>query len=135
MYGQHCEPPFWLDPSILFRHFSLQYKSTCEHSVWNFVSRIMLLSVVVGTIASLLGGLSFLFVAVLFGAITASVIVFTTTLPVNERKEEKPKPVIKKPINVAGLQLASKMKASSASASSTAPRSAPAAAPSLRGAC
>ena len=91
MYGQHCEPPFWLDPSILFRHFSLQYKSTCEHSVWNFVSRIMILSAVVGTIASLLGGLSFLFVAVLFGAITASVIVFTTTLPpVDNRKEHRP---------------------------------------------
>jgi len=88
MHGQDCEPPFWLDPSILFRHFSLQYKPTCEHSVWNFVSRIMILSVVVGVIASLLGGLSFLFVAVLFGAITASVIVFTTTLPVNTRKEQ-----------------------------------------------
>jgi len=88
MYGQDCEPPFWLDPSILFRHFSLQYKPTCEHSVWNFVSRIMILSVAVGIIASLLGGLSFLFVAVLFGAITASVIVFTTTLPVNTRKEQ-----------------------------------------------
>jgi predicted lipid-binding transport protein (Tim44 family) len=48
----------------------------------------MILSVVVGVIASLLGGLSFLFVAVLFGAITASVIVFTTTLPVNNRKEQ-----------------------------------------------
>ena len=90
MDGQHCEPPFWLDPSILFRHFSLQYKPTCEHSIWNFVSRIMILSAVVGVIASLLGGLSFLFVAVLFGAITASVIVFTMTLPVNNRKEEKP---------------------------------------------
>ena len=96
MYGQDCEPPFWLDPSILFRHFSLQYKPTCEHSVWNFVSRIMILSVVVGVIASLLGGLSFLFVAVLFGAITASVIVFTTTLPVNTRKEQ-PKLQQKKP--------------------------------------
>lgn len=91
MDGQHCEPPFWLDLSILFRHFSLQYTPTCEHSVWNFVARIMILSVVVGSIASLLGGLSFLFVAVLFGAITASVIVFTTTLPVNNRKEQKPK--------------------------------------------
>ena len=97
MDGQHCEPPFWLDPSILFRNFSLQYKPTCEHSVWNFVSRIMILSAVVGTIASLLGGLSFLFVAVLFGAITASVIVFTTTLPVNDRKEEKPNQPQQKP--------------------------------------
>jgi hypothetical protein len=88
MDGQHCEPPFWLDPSILFRHFSLQYKPTCTHSLWNFVSRIMILSAVVGIIASLLGGLSFLFVAVLFGAITASVIVFTTTLPINNRKEQ-----------------------------------------------
>jgi len=88
MDGQHCEPPFWLDPSILFHHFSLQYKPTCTHSLWNFVARIMILSTVVGIIASLLGGLSFLFVAVLFGAITASVIVFTTTLPVNNHKEQ-----------------------------------------------
>ena len=88
MNGQHCEPPFWLDPSILFHHFSLQYKPTCTHSVWNFVLRIMILSVVVGIIASLLGGLSFLFVAILFGAITASVIVFTTPLPDDNRKEQ-----------------------------------------------
>jgi hypothetical protein len=81
-----CEPPFWKDLSILFKEFSLQYKPTCEHSVWNFIARIMILSVFVGMIGSVVGGLPFLLVAILFGAITASAIIMMTPHPVRDER-------------------------------------------------
>jgi hypothetical protein len=71
---EECELPFWKDPMVLFRHFSLQYQPTCTHSTWNFVTRILLLSFCLGLIASALGGLPALFVALLFGGITAATI-------------------------------------------------------------
>jgi hypothetical protein len=70
-----CEPPFWEDPTVLFRHFSLQYQPTCTHSIWNFVMRILLLSFFVGLVASALGGLFALVAALVFGGITAAVII------------------------------------------------------------
>lgn len=73
-----CELPFWEDPMVLFRHFSLQYQPTCIHSTWNFIMRILLLSFFVGLIASPLGGLSALFVALLFGGITIIVIILSS---------------------------------------------------------
>ena len=83
----HCEPPFWMNPSILFNEFSLQYKPNCEHSVWNFVARIMILSLFVGLIASVAGGLPFILVALLFGLLTALAIVMMT--PKETRREER----------------------------------------------
>jgi hypothetical protein len=76
-----CEPPFWKNSSILFNNFSLQYKPTCKHSTLNFVTRILLLSLFVGMIASVIGGLSMIIVALLFGGITSFSIIMTT--PVN----------------------------------------------------
>jgi len=77
-----CEPPFWKDLSVLFREFRLQYQPTCHHSKWNFITRIVILSLFLGMIASVIGGLSALMVAVLFGGITAFAIVMTTPHPV-----------------------------------------------------
>ena len=54
-----CEPPFWEHPAILYKHLTLQYKPVCEHSIMNFVARIMIVSIVVGAIGSLVAGLSF----------------------------------------------------------------------------
>jgi len=73
-----CEPPFWKDPMVLFRHFSLQYRPTCQHHIWNFIMRILFLSLCIGLIASVLGGVSAIGVALLFGAITATVIILTS---------------------------------------------------------
>ena len=73
-----CEPPFWKNSSILFNNFSLQYKPTCNHSTWNFVARILVLSLFVGMVATVVGGLSMILVALLFGGITAFAIVMTT---------------------------------------------------------
>jgi len=73
-----CEPPFWKDPMVLFRHFSLQYTPTCPHHIWNFIMRILFISLCLGLIASVLGGLSAIGVALLFGGITAAVIIATS---------------------------------------------------------
>ena len=83
-----CEPPFWKNSSILFNNFSLQYKPTCKHSIWNFVTRILLLSLFIGMIASVVGGLSMIIVALLFGGITSFSIIMTTPEHI-ERREEK----------------------------------------------
>lgn len=73
-----CEPPFWKDISVIFKDFTLEYVPNCSHSAWNFGVRLLILSLFVGMIASILGGLSAFFVTILFGLITAVVIVFTT---------------------------------------------------------
>ena len=85
--------PFWKDPSVLTKGFSLQYTHTCEHSMMNFMARVILLSLFVGMIASVVGGLSFLFVAVLFGALTAIAIIMTSppVLPAESEKEHPSK--------------------------------------------
>jgi len=83
MEQYRCEPPFWIDPFVLFQNFSLQYKPSCEHSPWNFAARIMILSVIVGLIASMVGDLSFLLIALLFGALTAGAIIMMTEKPVS----------------------------------------------------
>lgn len=77
---QPCEQPFWKDPSILFTHFSLQYAPNCKHSPWNFFVRLFILSLFIGLIGSLLGGLPFIMVSLLFGGITALGIIMTTPL-------------------------------------------------------
>jgi len=76
----HCELPFWKDPMILFRHFTLQYHPTCSHSPFNFTARLVILSLLVGIIGSVWGGLSLLMVALVFGLLTAMVIIMTTSM-------------------------------------------------------
>jgi len=83
-----CELPFWRDLTILFKDFSLQYKPNCAHSAWNFIARLVLLSLFVGMIASVLGGLPVVAVIVLFGVLTALAIIFTTK-PDNKRSDDK----------------------------------------------
>ena len=80
----HCELPFWRDPMILFRSFTLEYRPTCSHSPFNFTARLVILSLFVGIIGSLWGGLSLVMVALVFGLLTAMVIIMTT--PMNTRK-------------------------------------------------
>lgn len=85
-----CEPPFWKNISILFDNFSLQYKPECTHSPFNFVARIAILSIFVGLIGSIFGGLSLFVVTLMFGIITALIIIFTTK-DATKTKEEKEK--------------------------------------------
>jgi hypothetical protein len=66
-----CEAPFWQQPSVLFEHFALTYEAQCPHSAWNFLARMVILSLFVGMVGSALGGLMVIPVAALFGALTA----------------------------------------------------------------
>jgi len=94
---KECEPSFWAEPSVLFQNVSLQYRPTCEHSVINFVARLVLLSLFLGMIASVIGGLSALLVVVLFGTIIAFVIVMTTPIAVSALNETaKQEPTVRK---------------------------------------
>jgi len=73
-----CERPFWNDPAILFSHFSLEYEPSCQHSPWNFIARLVILSFFMGLIGSAVAGLQIVPVMMLFGVITAFVIIMTT---------------------------------------------------------
>lgn len=66
---------------ILFRSFTLEYHPTCSHSPFNFTARLVILSLFVGIIGSLWGGLSLLMVGLVFGLLTAMVIIMTTPRP------------------------------------------------------
>ena len=76
-----CDPPFWEHPRILVDPFTLWYESRCSHSVWNFVARIVLLSLFLGMIGSVVAGLAFIPVAVLFGGLTAFALTMISPLP------------------------------------------------------
>lgn len=70
-----CEKPFWRHPMVLFDSFHLYYRPTCPHSIWNFVARIIILSLLLGLIGSAMAGLAVIPVAVLFGGLTAFAII------------------------------------------------------------
>lgn len=84
MSKEECELPFWRDYSVVLNHFTLQYTPQCEHSKWNFLFRLLLVSVFVGMIASVLGGLSAFLVTLLFGGMTAFAIIMIN--PYNEKR-------------------------------------------------
>jgi hypothetical protein len=86
--NKNCDLPFWKDPSVIFKDFSLQYNPKCEHSPWNFAVRLFLLSMFVGMVASVLGGLSAFIVTLMFGIITAVVIIFTTDVKLDEPEKK-----------------------------------------------
>jgi hypothetical protein len=87
--NKECEVPFWKDLSVIFKDFSLQYNPKCAHSPWNFAVRLFILSMFVGMVASVLGGLSAFIVTLMFGIITAAVIIFTTDVKLDDAVEQK----------------------------------------------
>lgn len=86
-----CEPPFWEDISVIFKDFTLAYTPNCPHSPWNFVFRLFLLSLFVGLIATAIGGLPMFIVSLMFGIITALVIIITTKSPSEFESKSKSK--------------------------------------------
>lgn len=86
---KHCELPFWKDLPVLFRNFNLQYQPSCEHTKWNFLARIVILSLFVGMIASVVAGLSAMIVTILFGMLSAiAIIMLTNTTPVMHHSQD-----------------------------------------------
>ncbi len=89
---KECEVPFWKDFSVLFKDFSLEFKPNCPHSAWNFAARLILVSLFIGMLASILGGLPALAVTLMFGIFTAFAIIFTT----EPKKDKDGKKEVKK---------------------------------------
>jgi hypothetical protein len=74
---------------ILFRSFTLEYRPTCSHSPFNFTARLVILSLFVGIIGSLWGGLSLVMVGLVFGLLTAMVIIMMTPMKGRETRETR----------------------------------------------
>ena len=85
---KECELPFWRDFTILFTDFSLEFRPNCPHSAWNFSARLILVSLFIGMIASVFGGLSMIAVTLMFGIFTALAIIFTSK---PEKRDESKK--------------------------------------------
>ena len=73
-----CEPPFWKDPTILYRQALMEYKPVCDHSAWNFTARVMLIGFIAGTVMSVFGGAPFLFLALFFAFLTVMIVIGMT---------------------------------------------------------
>lgn len=86
-----CEPPFWKNPGILFDNFHFTYQPICPHSSGNFIARIVFVAFFVGLIVSPFMGFSGIILTVLFGAITAMILIYLSPVPppVYEEKSEK----------------------------------------------
>jgi hypothetical protein len=82
-----CEKPFWKDPGVIFRDFTLQYKPKCTDSKWNFGARLLIVSLFLGMIGSVAIGIQSIIAALVFGFITALIIVLTA--PSFEEEEIK----------------------------------------------
>lgn len=76
-----CEKPFWKDFRVIFDDFTLQYKPKCTHQKWNFGARIVILSFLLSLILVIFFGINSIFYGILFGIITAFVIVLSTGVP------------------------------------------------------
>jgi hypothetical protein len=82
MTEQYCEPPFWKDIGVIFKHFSLEYKPWCKYHIWNFGVRLGIIALFLGMFGSILAGLNAFFISIIFAVITGIIIVLTT----NEKK-------------------------------------------------
>jgi hypothetical protein len=83
----HCEPPFWRKPSILYHPFRLEYEPKCKHAPWNFFVRVLILSTLVGMVLSSVGGAATFTTILLFGFIIAGIIIWTTPIKHSKKIE------------------------------------------------
>lgn len=76
-----CERPFWEDPLVIIRNFSLQYDPTCYAQIWNFLLRLLMIGIGTGLFGAPVCGTASLIISVLFVSVVAIVIIFTTKIP------------------------------------------------------
>ena len=70
-----CEQPFWNDPVSLFTKFSLTYEPTCPHQRYNFVARMVLVALVVGSLGTAVCGSMSIVICLLLAAVIGAIIV------------------------------------------------------------
>jgi len=76
-----CEQPFWMDPKGFVTNFNIRYEPQCDGQVFNFIARIMILGIVVGSLGSILCGPISFAVCILLAAIIAVIIIATAPKP------------------------------------------------------
>ena len=76
-----CENPFWKDPAGFLRNFSFAYNPACPEAIWNLLVRLGLIGLAVGLLGVSACGFTSVTVAILFAAVVAFVIVYTTPTP------------------------------------------------------
>jgi hypothetical protein len=98
-----CETPFWKDPLGLFTNFHLSYDPHCESQIWNFLVRLLILSVLIGGLGSSVCGLMSFAVCFLFGMIFATVIIMTAKKPRRKERfeeiQEEESEKVKRPVS------------------------------------
>jgi len=86
---ESCEQPFWTDPLGLFTNFNLRYVPQCEAQIWNFLVRLLVLSVLVGLLGTSICGLMSFAVCFLLAMIFATVVIMTTPPPRQQQKQQQ----------------------------------------------
>jgi hypothetical protein len=84
-----CEAPFWKDPLVIFRNFSLQYDPTCNNQIWNFLARLLMIGVGTGLFGAPVCGSASLIISILFISVVAIVIIMTTKVPKRNRNRNR----------------------------------------------
>ena len=70
-----CEQPFLNDPVSLFTKFSLTYEPTCPHQRYNFIARMVLVALVVGSLGTAVCGSMSIVICLLLAAVIGAIIV------------------------------------------------------------
>jgi hypothetical protein len=76
---RYCETPFWKDPLVLFKNFTMKYDPQCPNQVWNFAIRLLLIAVLVGFVGMPLCGTMSLVLSVFFACIIGFIILMTSS--------------------------------------------------------
>jgi hypothetical protein len=76
---RYCETPFWKDPLVLFKNFTMKYDPQCPNQVWNFAIRLLLIAVLVGFVGMPLCGTMSLVISIFFACIIGFIILMTST--------------------------------------------------------
>jgi hypothetical protein len=83
-----CESPFWKDPAGFLQNFSFSYNPLCPEAIWNLLARLGLIGIVVGLLGLPVCGVTSMSVAILFAAVVAFVIVYSTPTPPPRSRNE-----------------------------------------------
>jgi hypothetical protein len=76
-----CEKPFWNDPIALFTEFNLNYSQDCREQIWNFIARLFIISLAIGTILSIVYNVQMYGISLLIVIIVGTLIILTTPQP------------------------------------------------------
>lgn len=83
-----CESPFWKDPAGFLQNFTFSYNPLCPEAIWNLLARLGLIGIVVGLLGLPVCGVTSMSIAILFAAVVAFIIVYSTPTPPPRSRNE-----------------------------------------------